>query len=211
MKRLFLAAAVAAAAFSSSALTANAQTPAVTYTGISTLSDPRPFTLGWAFNLSAPTTVTHLGIWDGGATGDFLAGIWKSDGTLLASTTVLGTDASSNGYRWHSIASLALGAGSYVVAGEFRGGFFPSFATGVNLTPDVTWGGDLQNSGSGLNFPTSSTGGGYGDNGILWANFATDGGVSTVPEPSTYALMFAGLVAVGVARRRSVKERSTLA
>ncbi|MGV3707778.1 MAG: PEP-CTERM sorting domain-containing protein [Gemmatimonas sp.] len=75
--------------------------------------------------------------------------------------------------------------------------------------PHLTWIDDVQEHGSGLNFPTNATGGFYGDNGILWANFAVYGGVSTVPEPSTYALMFTGLLAVGVARRRSAKGRKT--
>jgi len=201
VKRFFIASTLVIGALASSVSAASAQTPAVTYATTGTLSDSRPFTLGWAFNLSASTTVTQLGVWNGGTLGNYMAGIWTIGGTSVVSTNVLSTDPVLGDYRWGSITPVVLGAGDYVVGAEFREGLFPSFATGVVTIPSLTWIGDRQEFGGGLNFPTYDSGGSYGSNGILWANFATDAN-TTVPEPSTWALMLVGLAAVGMTSRR---------
>ncbi len=201
MKRFFIASTLVIGALASSVSAASAQTPAVTYATTGTLGDTRPFTLGWAFNLSASTTVTQLGVWNGGTLGNYMAGIWTIGGTSVVSANVLSTDPVLGDYRWASIASVVLGAGDYVVGAEYAGGLFPDQATGVVTIPTLTWTDSRYDFGAGLNFPTNSTGGYYGSNGILWANFAT-GANTTVPEPSTWALMLVGLAAVGVTSRR---------
>ena len=203
MKRFFITSTLVIGALASSVSAASAQTPAVTYatTGYIGNSSYRPLTLGWAFNLSASTTVTQLGVWNGGTLGNYMAGIWTIGGTSVVSTNVLSTDPVLGDYRWASIASVVLGAGDYVVGAEFRVGLVPYQAWGVVTIPSLTWIGDRQTFGGGLNFPTYDTGGGFGSNGILWANFAT-GANTTVPEPSTWALMLVGLAAVGVTSRR---------
>ena len=66
--------------------------PAVEYATSGTLSDSRPFTVGYTFSLSAPVTINALGYWDNGRGSSHQVGIWDSAGTLLTSTTVLGTD-----------------------------------------------------------------------------------------------------------------------
>ena len=67
-------------------------TAAVEYTTAGTLTDSRPFTLGYEFTTSGPLNVNALGYWDDGLKNNQQVGIWDSVGTLLTSTTVLGTD-----------------------------------------------------------------------------------------------------------------------
>jgi hypothetical protein len=195
---------LSALALATMAMPSLAVTPAVTYTSVGTLTDGRAFTLGFSFSLSGPATVDALGVWAEGDSGDYLAGLWEADGTLLASTTVLATDLLQDNFRWGKIAPLALAAGNYVVAAEYRGGAFPAAPIlGLSTRPGYSWTDDLQVIGAGLNFPTLSVDdpNSYGTNGILWANFSYEGGV--IPEPATWALLILGFGAVGAAMRRS--------
>lgn len=174
-------------------------TPAVEYTTSSTLNDDRPFTLGYSFTLSGPVTVNALGYWDNGRGSDHQVGIWDANGTLLTSTTVLGTDPKVGHFVWGAIPNYTLAAGSYVIGGEFLGdGTFNSSATDIVSIPEYTYGTDLQLLGEGLNFPTASTGGGYGQNGIFEVNFSV---TTAVPEPSSYALVLCGIGVIGATLR----------
>lgn len=176
-------------------------TPAVEYTTSGTLSDSRPFTLGYSFSLSAPVTVNALGYWDNGRGSDHKVGIWDAAGTLLTSTTVLGTDPKVGHFVWGAIPNYTLAAGNYVIAGEFLGdGTFNSSANDIVSIPQYTYGNDLQLGGAGLNFPTVNTGGGYGGNGIFEVSFSV---TTAVPEPSSYALVLCGIGVMGATLRRS--------
>ena len=179
--------------------------PVVEYTTSGVLFDSRPFTLGYDFSLSSALNVTALGYWDNGRNSNHQVGIWNSSNVLVASTTVLGTDTLQGHFRWGSIGPVTLAAGRYTIGGEFLGdGSFNSFATGIVTNPAYTYGQDRFSAPvTGLNLPTSSSGGAfYGANGILEVSFATGG----VPEPASWALMISGFGVAGamIRRRRAV-------
>jgi hypothetical protein len=178
--------------------------PAVEYTTVSSGSDSRPFTLGYEFTTSVNFTVDALGYWDDGLVNNHQVGIWDTSGNLLVSTTVLGSDALTGHFRYHSISTFSLLAGTYVIGGEFLGNnnLFPESATGLTSVAGYTWITDLQIYGAGLNFPTVSTGGGYGDNGIFLADFSVNGSTAAVPEPATWSLMLSAAMLAGVGYRR---------
>jgi hypothetical protein len=201
-KRFFRAATVILALGAAGSAQAISITPAVEYQTADLPASTNQFTLGYSFSLSASTAINALGYFADGRTSDHRVGIWDSTGALLASTTVLGTDPIIGHFRWNAI-NLTLAAGDYVIGGEFLGvtmDLFPEFAQGVTTIPQFTWGKDLQINAGGLNFPTLSLNGGYGQNGILLANFSV--GDAAVPEPASWALMIAGFGMVGFAMRR---------
>ncbi|MEO7411667.1 MAG: PEPxxWA-CTERM sorting domain-containing protein [Sphingomicrobium sp.] len=173
--------------------------PAFDYTSSSTLSDSRAFTLGFAFSLSEATTINGLGYWTGGTLTSHQVGIWSTGGTLLASGTVSAADPLLGNYRYDSIAPLLLGAGNYVIGGEFFSGLFPSDLAGVTTASNFTWIGDRQVQG-GFAFPTEAylT---YGNQGIALVNFSI-AQTNAVPEPATWAMMLIGFGAIGVSMRR---------
>lgn len=171
-KQILLSATISLAISATATSPAIAQfTPAFEYTSSSTLSDGRPFTLGYTFDLSQATTINGLGFWNSGTLTDNMVGIWDLSGNLITSATVSAGDAVVGNYTWESISPLLLGAGSYVIGGEFMGGAFPSDLSGVTTNPDFTWLSDRQLSG-GFAFPTEDTNGGYGQNGIALVNFS---------------------------------------
>ena len=199
MKTLLMAAAAVAVLGAASA--AQALTPAYEYANAGTLNDSRPFTLGFEFSLSGSTTVEALGYWEGMVDPSESVGLWDSGGTLLASATVTTGSAHIGHFLWTSISSLSLGAGTYVIGGTYNGGLFASNASGVVTMPGYTWITDEQLFGTGLNFPTVTTSGAYGVNGIPEVNFSTSG-IGSVPEPATWALMLGGFGLAGAALRR---------
>ncbi len=89
--------------------------------------------------------------------------------------------------------------GTYVIGGEFLGNGdpFASGAAGVVTIPQYTWVTDKQLFGAGLNFPTVNTGGGYGQNGILVADFSVGGSHPVPDDGSTLALLGGALALVG--------------
>jgi hypothetical protein len=178
---------------------AGAITPEVEYTAASTLGDSRNFTLGYEFTISNPVTINALGFWNDGLDNNHQVGIWNTGGTLLVSTTVLGTDTIVGHFQWHVISNFALAAGTYVIGGEFTGGVFPSGASGITTQSGYTYVEDLQVPGAGLTFPTVTTSGSYGPNGILMADFSV---TASVPEPGTAWYLSATLLTLPLLRRR---------
>ena len=177
-------------------------TPAFEYTSASTLGESRSFTLGFAFNLTQATTINALGYWTGGTLSSHQVGIWDISGNLLSSGTVSAADTVQGHYAWDSIAPLLLGAGDYVIGGEYLGGVFPNSLTGVTTAPGYNWVVDRQ-VGGGFAFPTTPLNGEYGQNGIALVNFSTGQSlVAAVPEPATWAMMLIGFGAIGVSMRR---------
>jgi hypothetical protein len=174
-------------------LNASVINPAVEFTSSAGLGmDHNVFTLGYEFTTSAPLIVNALGYWVDGQAINHQVGIWNSVGTLLTSATILGSDPIQGHFQWHAISDYTLLSGTYRIGGEYVGvnPNYPTFVTGLITISDYTWVTDRQFVGAGLNYPTQA-GGGYGNNGILLANFS----VYAVPEPSTY---LAGLSAFGM-------------
>ena len=52
--------------------------PMVEYNTASTLTDSRPFTLGYEFTTSVPFQLNALGAWDDGLANNHQVGIWTS-------------------------------------------------------------------------------------------------------------------------------------
>jgi hypothetical protein len=180
-----------------------AASPIAEYTSSDTLVDFSPYTLGYEFITSTNFNIDALGYWDDGLQNDHEVGIWDTSGTLLVSTTVLGTDPLTGHFRYGSIANFLLAPGTYRIGGEFLGNFnpFPSDAVGVTTTSGFTWVADYQLIGAGLNFPTN-TFNNYGNNGIFAANFMVSEGAA-VPEPGTISLMLLSILVLGRMSRRT--------
>ncbi len=171
--------------------------PAYEFSSVGNLNDSRPFTLGFEFSLSSSETVNALGYTTIGFTSPQQVGLWNSSGILLASTTISPGDNPSGHFDWDSIAPLTLAAGTYTIGGTYDGGPFASYASGVTTIPGFTWITDEQQYGAGLNYPTVSTGGGYGTNGIPQVDFSVSapGPVPGAGVAALAALALAGLYA----------------
>jgi hypothetical protein len=189
--------------FTTATVSAGPFTPAVEYSSSDTGTDTRAFTLGYMFTTSISLDVNALAYWVDGKGHNHQVGIWDAKGKLLASTTVLSTDVVLGHFQYHTIADLLLAPGTYTIGGEFlgNGDTAPIFATGVVSIPGYKYVTDEFQEGTGLNFPTNSTGGSYGDNGILVVDFS----VAQVPEPATLTLLalgIAGMAGYGWRRRK---------
>lgn len=202
MKRLLIAVPFWVAIMSASTIN-----PAIEYSSAATLNDTWAYTLGYQFTTSVALSINALGYWDDGLGNNHQVGIWNSDGTLLLSTTVRGSDPLMGHFLYDPISPFSLAAGTYVIGGEFLGNGdpFTRNPTGVHAMPGYTWDEDRQIAGSGLVFPTESTNG-YGPNGILVVDFSVASAELANPEPATVVLMLSAML-VGARFRSSGRVR----
>jgi Domain of unknown function (DUF4082)/PEP-CTERM motif len=162
-----------------------------------------PYTLGWGFTLPQPIQVTALGMWD--EDGDGLVeshdvGLWRTDGTLLSSTSVSNASPITQGsvsglgrWRFTPVTPVTLQPGSYIVAGVSGNDAFRTFVPNISLTSPLT-NHDSGKFASGpfLQFPTQDE---ASDFSLFGANLL----FTAVPEPSSFLLV--GIAAAGLMSR----------
>jgi hypothetical protein len=177
---------------------------AVTISGGSVVNPNTPTVVGWIFKAEQNINVTALGMWDesgdGFAASSLDVGLWDVAGNLLASTSVNSGNTLTNGFRFASIGSTSLTAGTNYVVGGLAGPSDQYRATAtVANSAGVSWLGARFVNGTSLAFPTNTfvnTAGWFG------ANFQYDQ-PAAAPVPATLALFGLGLVGVGWSRRRT--------
>ena len=205
MKRLALGI-VAVLASCSTSVFAGTITPVVTYSSPLMGSESRPFTLGYQFTTSIPFQVNGLGYFADGTDYSHEVGIWGDDGSLLVSTEVSREGTIQDFYMWADV-SYTLLPGTYVIGGQaYEDGNAYSLplwgALGISTQPGYTWVTELFTYGEGLNEPSLSFKGAYGNNGILAVDFSAEP-LSPVPEPGTLLLLATGLLsAMGAVGRK---------
>ena len=190
-----------------SPLQARADTFGLSFTASAVQFASQNSTKGWAFTISSPVLVTQLGLWDQGNNGlntSHLVTIWTSTGTLVAQATIpSGTGASlTDGFRYVSITSVLLPAGSYTIGGFYSAGpggdRFARNASTITTASGVTYMGSR--SRRGFAFPKGNFFGNV--NSYFGPNFQF-----TVPTPdsgSTASLLgFASLCLAALRRKLS--------
>jgi len=152
-------------------------------------------TKGWAFTISSPVLMTQLGLWDQGNNGlnaSHVVTIWTSTGTLVAQTTIpSGTGATlTDGFRYVSITSVLLPAGSYTIGGFYsvRSDAFAGNPSTLTTASGITYNGSR--SARGFAFPARNFFGNV--NSYFGPNFQ----FTTVADSgSTWALLLLGVTA----------------
>lgn len=184
-----------------------AQAAAIDLTEIIFEYDGAPWTLGWKFSVTAPTSVEALGVYDSfqdGLAGTAQVGLWlASGGTPLAQTTIAaGTDAALDGYfRFAPVSSTALTPGiEYIVGAHLDGDATSLFGGNGIVDPRVSVI-DVRYSsfGSGFGFPDQTD---LGTDGaaFLGGNFQ----LTSVPLPAAAWLFGSGVIGLaGLVRRRN--------
>lgn len=164
-------------------------------------------TVGWTFQTINSLSVTGLGAFNYivASQGNIQVGLWADDGTLLASNTITAGSAITNQTRYESVQPVLLVAGNIYHIGAFAPGgsilvnvFSPDLpGTSLTVSSDIHVRGTAE-SGTGFGFPVENA---PLDAGIyIGPNFRYSPGV---PEPSTFALLsLGGLALAGFRRKR---------
>jgi hypothetical protein len=161
---------------------------------------------GWIFQVSAPITVTSLGVFDFGSDGLAIShdvGIFdQGTQALLGSTTVPSGTAGTliSGFRFQSVSPFSLAAGTYVIAmtmpqgnSDYQYVLVSSFSTAAG----ITWVNSAFDGGSTLAFPNPANNGAFAP-GMFGPNFT----FTATPEPGTMLLMGSSIVGLWSQRKR---------
>ncbi len=182
-----------------------AQAAAIDLTEIIFEYDGAPWTLGWKFSVTAPTSVEALGVYDAGQdglAGPAQVGLWlASGGTPLVQTTVAaGTSATLDGYfRFAPVTSTTLTPGvEYIVGSHLDSDLATSLFGGNGIVDPRVSVIDARYSsfGSGFGFPDQTD---LGTDGVafLGGNFQ----LTPVPLPAAAWLFGSGLAGIAALRR----------
>jgi hypothetical protein len=163
------------------------------------------FTVGWQFNVLTPIEVTQLGWMGQQLNGNHQVAIWASSGgSPLVQTTVLTTDPQTGLFRYHSVAPVTLGVGSYIIGGENDAqDVYGGQATGFSTAPQIQYVTGRFESGAGLQFPTQIDAGNLPE--IFGPNFQ----FNVVPAPA--GVVLAGMGVLGLIGMRYSRRNRKLA
>ncbi len=158
--------------------------------------------LGIVFMANTNFSVDALGFYDqSDLTGPETVGLYDSSGNLLASAIVSLSDSVVGGYLFQSITPVALTAGDTYTVDAYVGANDWSYgATAPNSAAEVTYEYHDYAYGGALSYPTQTINEAPSQKGTYYGpNFEIE---STLPEPATLTLFGAGLLGLGVVRRR---------
>lgn len=134
---------------------------AFSISGGSTFSVDQDATLGYAFTVGSPISVTRLGLFDEGSdglNGVYHVDIMTSDGQPKAQAVIpAGTGATLiNGFRYVSITPVLLYPGTYKISANYSKDFVDATITSAVITSasGVTYGGSV--SDTGWTFPSGN-------------------------------------------------------
>jgi hypothetical protein len=164
-------------------------------------------TLGYAFTVSSPVTVTNLGLFDFGNDGlntSHAVTIWTSTGTQLVQTTIpAGTGPTlTDGFRYVSIGPFLLVPGTYTIGGFYGGDtdFSLEAASSITGASGLSYLGSR--SAFGFTFPSGDAiavlNSYFGPN----FQFITGVGVPTPDPGSTVSLLGFALLGLAAVRRK---------
>ncbi len=179
----------------------SASAAAIDLTRIDFEYDSSPWTLGWKFSVTAPTSIEALGVYDSnqdGLAGPADVGLWLASGgsPLVQTTVAAGTTAALDGYfRFTPVTSTPLTPGvEYLVGSHLDGGDATSLFDGNGIVdPRITVIDARYSSfGSGFGFPDQTDPGTDGA-AYLGGNFQ----LTPVPLPAAAWLFGSALVGLG--------------
>jgi PEP-CTERM motif len=153
-----------------------------------------------------PLLALEIG-WGGAFPQDQQVGPWDSQGNLLTSVYVTGSESTVGAAPWafESIAPVELTAGQTYVVGAQGGANYTGLIPSPTFDPRITYVTDLYTyiggaSNNPLVEPTSTESAPYG---WFGANIELS---AAVPEPSTWAMMILGFAALGFAGYHRARE-----
>jgi hypothetical protein len=166
------------------------------------------YTFGEVFTATQNTTINMLGYYNPstGMTDTHLVGLFASDGTLLASTTVTSASTySTDHFLYNSITAITLVAGdTYVLEGVSGSDLYTWNDTGFTVNMPLTIDGSNWVEDAGLTFNGTDSYSGV-DDGFWGADMGYEEGPPPVPEPSSFMLLGSGLAALAGVIGRKLK------
>jgi hypothetical protein len=163
-------------------------------------------TFGWSFSVVNSIKINQLGLWDAGADGlgvsSAQVGLWSTSGSLLANATITDASeqvasASANGeWLFENISSVLLTPGDYLIGSVFLNPApFAQIGATFTTIANITFGGGVRGAeNAGLSIPDQSF-----DRPIFGATMRSED--SSVPEPTSVALVGLGLAVMSMFRR----------